>query len=336
MFSVIIPLYNKSEYITACLNSIINQTYPDFEIIIVNDGSTDDGIKKVYKLLDNSQNSMLNIHHKIKISLINQENSGVSTARNNGVNVANNDYIAFLDADDWWDIHFLEEMKTLIENFPDAGLYGCNFYYAKNGRFIIKDKGFSNEFNMGYINYFKTFGKTFSVLINCSFVVIPRKNLNETGGFNPKLKYGEDFDLWARIALKNKVAYLNKPLSYSNQDAEKSNRAVGNSYIFRPENHFIFNLDYLSDVEQSDPELKLLLDGARVRSLIQYYIHNRYPEEVINTLAKVNMQNQPRYFRFLYKFPKSLIIVFFVLRKYGSFIKQFLIFNFFTWVRKAE
>ena len=84
MFSVIIPLYNKSKYIEKALFSVLNQTYPFFEVIVINDGSTDDGCEKVKKITND------------KIRLLSQPNSGVSTARNNGVKLAKYDFIAFL------------------------------------------------------------------------------------------------------------------------------------------------------------------------------------------------------------------------------------------------
>ena len=135
MFSVVIPLYNKSAYIGKCIQSVLNQTFREFEIIIINDGSTDDGFEQVHRIFNSirentAQESNLrynnlepflkitysipNTMHDIKITLINQKNSGVSTARNNGVKTAFYDYIAFLDADDWWESNYLEEMKYLI------------------------------------------------------------------------------------------------------------------------------------------------------------------------------------------------------------------------------
>jgi glycosyltransferase involved in cell wall biosynthesis len=163
MFSVVIPIYNKSEYIEKCLQSVLNQSCQDFELIIVNDGSTDESllyinnvIKRKYredcekkskfrkketctnefqqndkeKKINEPQCSHYNEYPKIKI--ISQANMGVSVARNVGVKAAKYKYIAFLDADDWWNFTFLENMKELIEKYPDAGLYGCNYFIVKN------------------------------------------------------------------------------------------------------------------------------------------------------------------------------------------------------------
>ena len=95
MFTVVIPLYNKANYIEKAINSVLNQTFTEFEIIVVNDGSTDESLEKIGHFKD------------ARLKIINQENAGVSTARNNGVKEAKYDYVAFLVADDWWDEHFL-------------------------------------------------------------------------------------------------------------------------------------------------------------------------------------------------------------------------------------
>lgn len=328
MYSIIIPVYNKSQYIEKCLNSVINQTFRDFEIIIINDGSKDESLEILKKISDGKCEIETNYHQfyldNTLVKLVNQENLGVSMARNNGFKLANFEYCAFLDADDWWDVHFLEEMSTLIKEFPEAGLYGCNYFYVKNGRPREKDKGLPLEFHSGYIDYFKIYGGNFTAPVNCSFMVMPKRTFLSAGGFNPDLKYGEDFDLWVRIALHSKVAYLNKPLSYSNQDADGASRAVGNSHLFHPENHYIFNLDYLSEEEQRNFELKSLLDGLRVRSLIRFHLHNKFGEKVKKELAKVDLNNQPFYFRFIYNYPRNMVRLFFGVRTLGSGIKQLL------------
>lgn len=328
MYSIIIPLYNKSQYIEKCLNSVINQTFRDLELIIVNDGSTDESLEKL-KEISNGKCRIDTKYHQfyledIPIKLVNQENLGVSTARNNGVKIASYDYCAFLDADDWWDVHFLEEMKATIVEFPDAGLYGCDYFYIKNGRIRKKNKGLPLGFHSGYIDYFKIYGVNFTAPVNCSFMVMPKRTFISAGGFNTGLKYGEDFDLWVRIALHSKVAYLNKSLSYSNQDVDNAFRAVGNSHLFLPENHYIFNLDYLSEEEHRNSELKLLLDGLRVRSLIRFHLQNKFGDKVKKELAKVDLNNQPFYFRFIYNYPRIIVRIFFKIRTLGSGMKQLL------------
>ena len=114
-FSVVIPLYNKQDYIEATLKSVLNQTFQDFEIIIIDDGSTDNSLEKLSKLKDT------------RTTIIKQKNAGVSVARNKGIDLAKAKHIALLDADDLWYSNHLEELKRQILCFPDAGLY-CNNY----------------------------------------------------------------------------------------------------------------------------------------------------------------------------------------------------------------
>ena len=135
MFSVIMPVYNGEKFIDEAIESVFMQSENDWELIIVNDGSTDSTGEVLGKYDKNE-----------KIRIINQPNSGVSVARNNGMENAKGDYIAFLDADDIWHDNHLETMKKLIEKYPDAGLYGT-FSGAEliNGDVIDKCEFFSEK-----------------------------------------------------------------------------------------------------------------------------------------------------------------------------------------------
>src|SRR5690554_2358538 len=107
MFSVVIPLYNKEKYISLTLKSVLNQSFKDFEILIVNDGSTDRSVEVVKKFDDS------------RIRLVDQPNAGVSAARNKGIKEAKFDWVAFLDADDRWDVEFLSEIANAIKKYPN-------------------------------------------------------------------------------------------------------------------------------------------------------------------------------------------------------------------------
>ena len=144
MFSVVIPLYNKEHYIVKAVNSVLEQSFRQFELIVINDGST-----------DNSQHCLESISDP-RLRVINQINTGVSAARNRGVELANYSWVAFLDADDWWHPDFLNELSALTTNYPDAVLYGSNYYYVKHGRNHLQDKGLPSGFRSGYIDYVAT------------------------------------------------------------------------------------------------------------------------------------------------------------------------------------
>ena len=111
-FSVIIPVYNKEKYVQAAVKSVLNQTFTDFELIIVNDCSTDNSRKEVSKII--SEQIKIIEHH---------ENKGLSASRNTGIKNATGNFIAFLDADDEWKPDFLATIKSLISTFSFSILY---------------------------------------------------------------------------------------------------------------------------------------------------------------------------------------------------------------------
>ena len=305
-FSVVIPLYNKAPYVRKALESVFGQTYRDFELVVVDDGSTDNSLNVAKEVLDIS-----GIDHQ----LIHQNNAGVSTARNNGVAASHGDYICFLDADDWWAPSFLERMDWLIKEYPDAGIYGVNYYIISRGRQRIA----LHIPSTGYVNYCDCYRKLQMPLTSIS-VAIPVEVFRSMGGFKPHLKLGEDFDLWIRIALTKKVAYLDEPLAYYFQDSNPVWRGTGHLTV--PEAHMLWNLDYLEPEEQTNPDYKRLIDELRTRGLLSYYLSDKYRETAKTELAKVDWKIQPIRVRLRYKSPVSVLIFREKLKKYGSRIKQ--------------
>ena len=305
MFSVIIPLYNKAPYIAKAIESVLGQTYRDFEVIVIDDGSTDQSLE-VAKTFENKS-----------ITIISQPNSGVSTARNNGVKLAKHPYICFLDADDWWHPTFLEEMKQLITDFPDAGIYGSGYYIVKNGKERIAPIGVPQGFELGIIDYCEVYAKTLCMPIWTGAVIVPKNIFDEEGGFKSQLKLGDD--LWIRIVLKHKAILVNKPLAYYNQDVDVNNRGVAVHKIYSPVNHFIFNLDYLYDNEKNNHRLKILLDKLRVYILLKYRMQRAFPKEYNAEIKKVDFSVQPLGVRLQYYLP-----VWFLKQYYGL---KFLVWN---------
>lgn len=121
MFSVVIPLYNKQAYIADTLRTVFAQTYADFEVVVVDDGSTDDSAATVLA------------HSDARLRLIRQPNAGVSAARNRGVAEARGSIIAFLDADDRWEPHHLETLADLVKLYPRCGAFATSYAIVKNG-----------------------------------------------------------------------------------------------------------------------------------------------------------------------------------------------------------
>lgn len=193
--SVVIPLYNKGPYIARALNSVLAQTIQDFEVIVVDDGSTDDGAA-VVKGFDDP-----------RIQLIQQENRGVSAARNRGIEAARTELVAFLDADDEWLPGFLETIMRLRRKFPKAGAYATAFYTHSRRRSDHLDlKAVPPEPWEGLIpRYFLTV--TYRGPISSSSVCIPRSIFDNIGMFIEGVWWGEDSEMWGRIALHYTVAF---------------------------------------------------------------------------------------------------------------------------------
>ena len=185
MFSVVIPLYNKELSITNTVQSVLDQTCQDFEIVIINDGSTDGSIKAVEAINDN------------RIRLIHQENKGVSAARNHGIKEAKYEWIAFLDGDDLWEPNHLEEITKMMKSYPEEKVFVTSFVYSDN-RPMFKHPRTTSIFKIE--NYFKVAMK--ENLMWTSIVVISKECFKKLGGFNEELNRGEDLELWARLALE--------------------------------------------------------------------------------------------------------------------------------------
>lgn len=307
MFSVIIPLYNKAPYVAKAIESVLGQTYRDFEVIVIDDGSTDQSLE-VAKTFENKS-----------ITIVSQPNSGVSTARNNGVKIAKYPYICFLDADDWWHPTFLEEMKRLITDFPDAGIYGSGYYIVKNGQERIAPIGVPQGFERGIIDYCEVYAKTLCMPLTSISVVIPKHIFDEEEGFKSKLKFGEDFDLWIRIALKHKVILVNKPLAYYNQDVDVNNRAIG-SRFYKPEEHMLFS-NY-GDFMHNEG-FRFLFERLALYGLLSYYLNDVNKLEVYQILSEINWnKHEHKYLLYYKKFPRWAVKVWFKIIKKLSIIKN--------------
>ncbi len=213
-FTVVIPLYNKERHIGRAIESVISQTYQNFEIIVVDDGSIDNSVKDVIRIKEKDS----------RVRLIKQQNSGVSSARNRGIEEAKFEYIGFLDADDMWRPNFLESIKKIIEEYPKAGAYATSYGINNENGILVPSLNFYSFEEKWYgivDDYFKYAIK--APLITASSVVIPKAVFNEIGKFPVGIKRGEDLDMWRRIALKYDIVYLNEICAIYFHDAD--NRA---------------------------------------------------------------------------------------------------------------
>lgn len=303
-FTVVIPLFNKANFIERCLTSLNKQTFKNFEIVIVDDGSTDDSVRIAEIFIDENT------------TLIRQKNSGVSIARNNGVKKASYEYVVFLDADDTWESDFLNELDQLIEQYPNAGIYGLNnIFKTKDGNSIIIDfKKILNNENRGFIkDYFDSFSKYGKSPFSNSSCCIPKDVFVKIGGYEPGVRLTEDSDLWCRIALQYKVAFSNRPLAtyflevpnntrsiFQNEDYQVSitlQKMVDNKSV---PDCFIKSVNKLISFQQLSLIKRAILTGNKrfalkklldkrviIRYPIQFLLHFTYAIIPLNILQKL-------------------------------------------------
>ncbi|MCC7101085.1 MAG: glycosyltransferase family 2 protein [Rubrivivax sp.] len=206
-----IPLYNKRDYIVEAVHSVLAQTHPASELLVVDDGSTDGSADLVRALGDE------------RIRVVRQANAGVSAARNHGIRLAVGDLVAFLDADDRWHPEFLASVTGLAQRYPAAGLL-CTGYAR------ISPTGGRNEkshprFHAGQIGLVRDFYADWARRsFTCtSAIAVPRHllvTMDEPFPLGERL--GEDQDLWFRLAEVAPVAYCNRPLADYRQEVAQS------------------------------------------------------------------------------------------------------------------
>ena len=198
--SIVIPLYNKEEHIQRTLLSVLNQSFQFFEIVVVDDGSSDNSLECVKQIEDE------------RISIISQSNQGVSAARNRGIQEAKFNYIALLDADDEWDSGYLTEQVNLISKYPDCSVFACAYqfksYTGKVEQLKLNKVPFTTQTGI-LTNYFEVASCSHPPLWT-SAVVVEKQAILAVGGFPVGVKSGEDLLTWAKLAIQYKMAYSRK------------------------------------------------------------------------------------------------------------------------------
>ena len=200
LVSVVITCYNYAHYLRQSIESVLGQTYTNIEIIVVNDGST-----------DNTEEVMSSYLNHPRIIYVKQENSGQAVAKNVGVRKASGSFVAFLDGDDLWCADKLEEQMKCFEN-PDVGVVYCRAKYVdQNG----------NEFDYEMTSHYLqpkrgavTKWLFFDNFVQFSSTVVRKECFEKFGAFDETLKMGIDWDLWLRISTAYKFDYVDDRLFY--------------------------------------------------------------------------------------------------------------------------
>ena len=203
VISIVIPLYNKEKEVTRAIQSVLAQTVTGFELVVVNDGSTDRGPEVVRSISD------------ARIRVFDQENAGVSAARNRGINESRSELVAFLDADDEWKPDFLETILHLKEKFPSCSVFATNYVFREvNGKYhspIIR--GLPPHPWEGVIeDYFAVAARSDPPLWT-SAVAVTKTAIRSIGLFPVGVTGGEDLLTWARLAINCDIAYTSQSKS---------------------------------------------------------------------------------------------------------------------------
>ena len=244
--TVIIPLYNKENYIENAIKSVLNQTFTDFNLLIINDCSTD------------ASATIASKYKSDKVRIFNHEkNAGLSASRNTGIKNANSNYITFLDADDLWQPTFLESIFQLIQSFPEARIFGTN--YEEVWESVIKKPRNGSEILpinfSGYLNFFKINIK--QGIYNHGSVCFHKEVFEKIGYYNENIGFSEDLDFNIRANYNFKLAYHNSvQMSYFMQ----TDNQITKSSL---DNKTIPDFDIYENWAKTNSDLKKYLDFER-------------------------------------------------------------------------
>ena len=263
--SVVIPLYNKEAYIARAVQSVLSQTMSPLETIVVDDGSTDRSSEIVRQFGG-------------RISIVHQNNSGVSSARNRGIEEARGEMVAFLDADDEWKPSFLETVLRLAEAYPRCG--ACMTYYeivAENTIRLPQLRGLPPFPWEGVIDRYFLVAALGDPPITASSCCIPKNILIEMGGFQQGKRMGEDVDLWGRIALKYPLAFSSVIGASYHHDIE-SRACV--TFKYDDEHPFCETVSRLIEANQINPaiveDVDMYVSRLKVENMRQHVLAGNF------------------------------------------------------------
>jgi len=280
-FSVVIAVFNKEKYIANTLKSVLEQTYQNFEIVILNDGSTDNSEAEILKFKDS------------RIRYFSKENQGAGAARNFVIKEAKHDYIALLDADDSWLPCYLEEQAKMISAFPEESVFATAIDVEKKGKIYPSEYSVPNlQLNeVRVVNFYEA--SCLNSILTSSSTVLHKKVFSNIGYYDPSIKSGQDTDLWIRLGLEFSVVFLNKTCAvyqYALASLSNSNLKVSQKATFEKFEPF----------EKDNAPLKKFLDLNRYSLCIFARLEGN--EAVFKkNFEKINQQNLSKRQQFLLK-----------------------------------
>lgn len=326
MFSVIMPLYNKENYVSRAVQSVLSQSLQDFELLIVDDSSTDSSVAVVQEFDDS------------RIRIIRQENQGPGGARNTGVIEAQHEWVAFLDADDAWADCHLYELAEIIRHYKSVGIVctrstEINTRTNKHTEVAVIPKRWSRM----EVNYFECASHK-SGFIHSSAVAI-RRDVFDTVGYFSNYRRGEDQEFWARVCLSYTCAASDRPSSFyyrgtggiMEQDwANKtgiSTRVAESITELSPAVKFVYSK--LMELEKSDPKYQSIVNfiNSKITLALRFNLYAGHIER-LEPLGKLYLR--PLHGRFIFwslvtRLPLLPLKIFFTIR--SSLKKYYLVFK---------
>lgn len=297
MISVVIPLYNKEKSINATLQSVVEQTYTDWECIIINDGSTDNSLEVVKNFVDKFRisNFLSQGNDYFKFQILSKPNGGVSSARNRGVMEAKGEYVAFLDGDDIWEPTYLEEAAKLIQDYPNGAIYGLGMGKIIDGKRVPASEFVPTGFR-GVVTNLWDSSNTMLAWTGSS-TLCPRALALKTLA-NEQLTHGEDLDQWLRLMLQGDAVFYNKTLAYYVQDAE--NRAM---YHMPPiDKHIVSIIDQYAEARKNNAAFRKAFDTQMIYFMYEY-LFTPYKKEAQRLAEQLDYSQLKRSLHFRMKFP---------------------------------
>lgn len=279
-FSIITPAYNAEKFIIRGIESVLNQTFDDFELIVVDDGSTDRTLERLKTINDE------------RLVVISQSNRGVSVARNTGISHAHGEFVCFLDADDEYRPNHLEHLAGLIAKNPSRNFFATRFCVSRR----TNNKGIVIPHTTGDVTYYEdavrwTLKDNKKIWTGC--VCIRRKMFEKYGVFEPGVKLGEDIDMWRRIYVHTGIIYSDTVTVQRNRDGSEATKNYTRKYEVDPLNRMPM---FLSDDTISDnikESLKTKYEFTKLQVVRSYLVDGK-KKKASRKMSEVDKSRIPR------------------------------------------
>lgn len=287
MFSIVTPLYNKKDCIARTLACVLAQSFTDFEMIVVDDGSTDGGDAVAAACTDP------------RVWLLRQPNGGAAAARNTGIKAASRPYIAFLDADDLWEPEYLAAQAALIRDFPEADVWGFAYRRITKNIHVPQPRFGVPEGFRGILEH--PWSDAGCGMLWTSALVTRKSALEKAGGFDTRIAYGEDLDLWFRLLLQGKAAFERRTLAGYVHDVQQKTPGQQQRVFTR---YFPCYIGKFAGARAADPAFRRHYDRQCLLRIFPYFASGKATPDMQEVLSAINLAEQPLSFRFRFRHPE--------------------------------